>query len=272
MEELKVSVKQTAGKIECNFDEIKQTLKEQMSAYEGVTVSEDEVPIYKKELAALRKFRTAVDTKRKEVKNAYEKPYNDFKEKVDELLAEIDKPIELIDNQLKLFEEDRIRNKRERVSKLYAKEIGEYAEYLPIEKNYDPKWDNKSCADKDIVFDISALKTKVMSDLSIIKGLGSEIEEELLEVYKKNDNNLGLAIQRNSSYVSDKIKVSDQIKRETESKQPKEEPKPSAEAMGALNEAVEAFKTVHFIVSAGDADEVENLLKVSGLSYRRVEG
>lgn len=264
MEELNVAVVQTAGKIECNFDEIKEALKVQMEAYNSLTVTEDEIPIYKKDLAVLRKIRKAVDDKRKAVKTEFEKPYDEFKAKVDELLAEIDKPISTIDTQLKMFEEDRIAAKRERVAVLYEEQVGELIEFLPIDKYYNSKWDNKSTSDNDIKFDISELTTKIKSDLDVIRSLSSEIEPELIDVYKANGNDLAAAIKRNSQYTADKAKIQAQAK--------EEEKKPQPEMMGALDEVVQAFKTVKIVISAEDKEEVQTILDFNGIKYQVLEG
>lgn len=264
MEGLDFQVRQTAGTIECNFNELKAALADQMKNYEGVTVCEDEIPVYKGELAALRKFRTAIDSRRKEVEKAFCAPIDEFKANVKELLAEVDRPISLIDEQLKNFEADRVAAKRERVSTLYEEQVGELIEFLPIDKYYNSKWDNKSTSDNDIKFDISELTTKIKSDLDVIRSLGSEIEPELIDVYKANGNDLAAAIKRNSQYTADKAKIQAQAK--------EEEKKPQPEMMGTLDKVVQAFKTVTFIVSAEDAEEVEGLLNISGISFRKVEG
>ena len=264
MENLDFQVRQTAGTIECNFKELKAALAEQMKNYEGVTVCEDEISIYKGELAALRKFRTAIDSRRKEVEKAFSAPIDEFKANVKELLAEVDRPIELIDEQLKAFEADRVAAKRERISALYEEQVGDLIEFLPIDKFYNPKWDNKSTTDKDIKFDISALTTKVQSELDVIHALNSEIESELIDVYKANDNSLAAAMKRNSQYYSDKAKIQTQAK--------EEEKKPQPEMMGTLNEVVEKFKTVKIVISAEDKEEVQTILDFNGIKYQVLEG
>ena len=134
MQDLNFEVVQTAGKIECNLQEIKEAVAVQMSAYEDAVVTEDTIPSYKGELATLRKIYKAVDDKRKDIKNEYLKPYEQFEAEVKSVLEEINKPIDLINRQLKLFEEDRVLKKQERVSKMYLEQVAEYTEYLPIEQ------------------------------------------------------------------------------------------------------------------------------------------
>lgn len=260
MEELKVS--QQLGSITTNLDAIEKGLKEYMKSYNNYVVTQDSISEDKKTLAELRKFRTTMEDARKSVKKEWEKPYKDFEERYKKVLALVDKPIELIDKQLKMFDEERAAEKLKYIQELYTKEVGEYAEYLPFEDNFDPKWLNVSTKEKDILYDISEKKTKIMSDINVIKGLNSEIEDAVLKVYKDSGNDLAKAIQRNTQYLQDKVKVVASVK---------EEPKPSAESMGPLNDIVQAFKTVKFIVSAEDAQRVENMLSFEDIKYRRVE-
>ncbi len=97
------------------------------------------------------------------------------------------------------------------------------------------------------------------SDLDVIHSLGSEIEEEILSLYRNSDNNLAVAIKRNSDYVSDKIKIQ------------KEEKKPSSEALGTLNDMVELVRTAHIIVSKSDLQAAINALDFNEIKYQIVE-
>lgn len=277
MEELNVVVEQTPGVIKCNLSEIKEALKVQMTAYTSLEITEDKIKVAKSDLATLRKIRTAVDDRRKEIKKAFTEPYDIFEQEVKEVLAVIDEPIGMIDKKLKEFDAARAAEKLNHVKELYAENIGEYEEYLPFDKIFNKKWLNATATDKDVIYDISERKTKVMSDLDVIHALGSEIEEEIIKVYKNNGNDLAMAIKRNSSYMEDKARVKAKAEEEAKAKveaaapAPKEEPKPAPEAMGTLNEVVELTKTVKFIVSKSDEEDVENLLNLSGISFRKVE-
>ena len=70
-----------------------------------------------------------------------------------------------------------------------------------------------------------------------------------------------MAIQRNSQYLADKQKVVEQVK-----EQVKEQPAPvevkSVEQPSQKNK-------VHFIVSIEDAEEVENLLNLGGITFEK---
>lgn len=286
MQELDFQVKQTLGTIDCNFAELKEALAVQMSAYADATVTEDSITSYKKELATLRKIRTAVDDKRKEIEREYNKPVEEFKTQVKSLLEEIDKPIDLINSQLKLFEEDRIIHKRERVSKMYVEQVGEYIKFLPLESNYNPKWDNKSYSDEDIRFDISEKVMKIKSDLAVIEGLNSEIKDDVISTYISSGNDLSKAVARNSQYLADKQKVEKQKEIEAETKvETKVETKEieaetklddykvePTDPLGTLNQIIERTKTAKIIVSMEDLPQIKELLDFSNIKYQVIEG
>lgn len=265
MEELKVS--QELGVISTNLDTIASQLKEQMAEYKDYIVTEDSVTADKKVLADLRKLQKSMEDARKSVKKEWEKPYKEFESKYKNALALVEEPISLISSQIKMFEEEKAQAKLQHIKELYAEEVAGYEEYLPFEKNFNEKWLNVSTKDRDIQYDISEKKTRVMSDLAAIDGLNSEIKDELFIVYRNSDNNLAAVIKRNSDYLADKNRVQEMMKEEVI----KEEKKPSGEAMGDLNNLVELFKTVHIIVSADDLQAAKNALDFSEIHYQVLE-
>lgn len=262
MEEFQVS--QQLGVISSNLDDIETELKAKMEDYKDYEVTKDTITADKKVLADLRKLKTSMEDARKKVKSEWEKPYKDFEAKYKAVLALVEEPINEIDSQLKAFEEQRAAEKKLHVREIYDDNIEDLERFLPFDTIFNSKWLNASTKDQDIVYDISEKKLKVKTDLDAIKALGSEIEEDVIDAYVKAGNNLATAIQRNNQYIADKNRTVKQMEE-------KKETKPVAEAMGTLNDMVNLVKTVHFIVSKDDAEDVENLLTLSGFSYRKVE-
>ncbi len=283
LENLEFQVIQTEGKIECNFDELQKALALQMSAYADVVVDEDSIPQYKGELATLRKIRTAVDNKRKDIKREFLVPLDEFEDNVKKLLEEIDKPIDLINSQLALFEEDRKLKKKERIKKMYETQVGEFIKFLSFEVNFNEKWLNKSTSDNDIAFDISEKLQKVKSDLAVIDGLNSEIKDELIETYRSSNNDLSKAVNRNSQYLSDKAKIEEAKKiaetkiesKETESQNKVETSETKVETNplegSMLNEVVQMTKTAKIIISLDDLEEVTQTLDFMEIKYQLVK-
>ena len=93
--------------IEFNFDELKTELSTRLEKYNNLTYTEETIKQAKDDRAGLNKFKEAIETRRKEIKNLCLKPYNDFEAKVKELTGLIDQPILAIDSQIKNFDNQR---------------------------------------------------------------------------------------------------------------------------------------------------------------------
>lgn len=210
MNEIDVKINPIVGHIDYDFKEVKEALELQMSAYTSLVVTPENIKEAKADLAVLRKIRAATDDKRKEIKRAFMQPYEDMVSDINDLFEIIDKPIAMIDSKLKEYELERVLAKQEHIQELYDSKIGEYAEYLPLEKVQKTKWKNATCTDKEIIYDLSEAITKVRSELDIIKSLNSEIEDELYKVYK--ESGIAAAIQKNTDYIALKAKVTENSK------------------------------------------------------------
>ena len=184
----------------------------------------------------------------------------------------VDEPINLINDQLKLFDEERVAKKREHIKELYDDVMSKQGleRFLPLEKIYDSKWDNVSTKDQEILFDIDGMVLKVKNDLTAIRALNSEIEDECIETYLRFNNDLSMAIQRNSQYLADKQKIAEQAK-EVASPEPQTEvveETPKSAPLQQLDDLAKTIRMHHFIVSEADAEEVRNLLNLSGITFR----
>lgn len=218
MQDLSVNVKQTAGVIECNFDEIEAALRNQMTAYADLEVTEENQDERKKDVAVLRKIKKAVDDKRKEVKRDFDAPLKEFEGKVKTLTGILDEQIDRINDGLTVFEQRRIAEKQAHIETLYHQEIGDLALYLPYEKIRQDRWNNKTCTDGEIISALQEMRLRVQNDLAAIKALGSEIEEKILAAYAASGNQLSVAIQRNTEYIEAKKAAEERVKAEAERK------------------------------------------------------
>ena len=286
MNELEVKVVQNPGSIELNFEEIKEALELQMTAYTSLEITEDKIKDAKADLATLRKISKAVDDKRKSVKREFMQPYEEFNAKVSELLGVINEPITMIDGKLKEFEAKRIAEKQQHLQELYKDNIGELEEYLPYNVLFSSKWNNATTKDKDIIFDISEAKQKVTSDLAVIKALNSEIEDDLLRAYRVSGNNLATAITKNSDYLAAKQRAEERIreeeKRKAEQQRIEEEKKLREEIKEELKEEQEAPVWVDTetgeiipeftfkIIGAENIKSVKDFLDFAEISYQEV--
>ena len=253
MEELKVS--QSVGKISCNFEELKEALELQMTAYTSLEVTEDRLKEAKDDLATLRKMRKAAEDKRKAIKTEFMQPYTEFEEKYKDFISVIDKPITMIDGKLKEFEAKRIEERNQHIKELYAEKIGDYAEFLPLNTIQKPQWSNKTYSDKDIIYEISEAITKVRSDIDVIKALHSEIEDKCITEYRLAGNNLAAAIKANNDFMEAKAVLL------------KPEVKPEA-VIDDLPFDVETF--TFMITGTENIKRVKEYLSFNDISYQEV--
>ena len=76
MEELSLISRQEPGIASLdNFEELKQTLTQQLKVYENIVYTADGLKAAKADKAALNKLKKAIDSRRKEIKEIYMQPY-----------------------------------------------------------------------------------------------------------------------------------------------------------------------------------------------------
>lgn len=165
--------------IDFNFDELKKELETKLEKYNNLTYSEEQLKEAKEDKSGLNKFRTAIETRRKEIKNLCLKPYNDFEIKIKELTGLIDKPILAIDSQLKNFEEMRITAKRADITDFYNSSIDDLKELLPLEKIFNDKWLNSTYKMSNIQKEIIEIIGKTNGDLKVITDLQLDPDMDL---------------------------------------------------------------------------------------------
>lgn len=172
--------------IEWNFDELKQEVTKKANDYMNLVYSDDQVKEAKKDRADLRKFNTALNNKRKEVKGQIMAPYTAFESQIKELTGIVDQAIENIDTQIKGYEEAKRNEKLEKVKEVYKEAIGDLDRTVPFEKIFQERWLNVSTTLKSIKEEISGIYQKVDADLKLINNGGSLFVFEMKEEYLKN--------------------------------------------------------------------------------------
>lgn len=215
MQEINLSVQLQNGIIEANFDSIKAALSAELETYRGMVFTEESKKDAKDTVAYLRKFRNALDDKRKEIKKSYMAPCDAFEAQVNELEKQVDEPINFINQQIAEFERKRIEEKQALIKNIYADTAAEHEEaatYLPLQKIYDSRWENVTTTKKAITEAITDRMVSVEKDLATIRGMESEFEDKGIEKYKTTLE-LSDAIATMNQYQKQKEEI---IRREQE--------------------------------------------------------
>lgn len=173
--------------IDWNFEELKQEITVKANDYMNLVYSNEQMKEAKKDRANLRKFVTALEDKRKEIKRQVMIPYSDFEKKEKELVAIVNQAVSNIDTQVKGYEEGLRQEKLEKVKNIYTEAIGDLDRTIPFEKIFKDSWLNASTTLKSITEEIEEIRNKVGSDLKVINADTSpyvfEMEEEYLKAF-----------------------------------------------------------------------------------------
>lgn len=188
--------------IKANFEETKNALKEWMEPYESVIVTEDALPVAKKDRARIRKVHKHIDDYRKLVKQTYTQPLVRFEDKCKELTAICTKAADAIDVQIKEYEDRARQKKRERIREYFEQCDKQYPEYHEFERIYNPKWENSTYDMDSIMDEIDREIDKVDTGVKTIVSLKSPYQRSLLHDYKLSGDVLAI-LDKNQRLIED---------------------------------------------------------------------
>lgn len=263
MSDFQVSIKQPVI-ITGNFEEMQAELSNMMTAYAGLEVTEENLPERKKDIATLRKIKAAIEDKRKSAKKDYEKPFKAFEAECKKLTGIIDREIDRINADMDVYEQKRIAEKRKVIDRLYAENIGDYADYIPLAIIFRPQWDNKTYTENAIITDIQEAVLTVKTDFQTIDTMCAPWQEECKAVYKVSG--LTGALQRYKDLESAKkaaeasVKASEQ---QTPTPEPMEQEKP-------IEDAVDSDRWVFTITVSNETDAkfIRETCEMFGYEYK----
>lgn len=167
--------------IEWNHVELKTALTNELEKYKHLVFTPDTIADGKRTLADLRRFRTAIEDKRKEVKNQIMAPYLDFEKKVKELTALVDEPIEAIDKQVKNYDEQRRADKLSECESYFNEKAEELnlTGFIRWESVVKAEYGNVSKSMTQITEEIDSALDCICDALKIIDGMDSPYTFEM---------------------------------------------------------------------------------------------
>lgn len=170
--------------IEWNHEELKTALTSELEKYKHLVFTPENITDGKRTLADLRRFKTAIEDKRKEVKKQIMEPYNDFEKKVKELTALVDAPIAAIDKQVKEYDEQRRIDKLAECEAYFDAKADELnlTGFIRWESVTKAEYGNVSKSMTQITEEIDAVLNRVFEALKVIDGMESEYTFEMRQV------------------------------------------------------------------------------------------
>lgn len=170
--------------IDFNYEQLKTELAERLDFYNHLVVTENDIKGAKEDRAKLNKLRTAIDTRRKDIKKEYLKPYNEFEGKIKELTALIDEPIKAIDTQLNTYEEQRKAAKMEKIKTAYEETIDPFIEdIIPLSRILEQSWLNATTSMKKVQEALTNWNESVQDDLAALDMVEEEFKVAVKQKY-----------------------------------------------------------------------------------------
>lgn len=268
---LQVRANYQLGTIEENLEEVEKSIRAYCDQYKGMVVTEEDIPETKKILAEIRKEKDALDTQRKDIKKAWNKPYDAFEKKVKVLLGIYDDTIVEINVQLKEYEDKRVAAKKTGIADVYKEFVPEeLQEYMPLARIYNPKWENATYTYDKIREDINTELGMVKINISSLKGLQSKWEGDALLVLRKGGT-LPEAIQKIKELEEQEATIKASIEAEkAEAAQKAEKPQDKAPEedlpFGRPSEEKMSY-TMVFRASAKDYQRLTDFLDSASIEY-----
>lgn len=258
-----VEVKKNIGTIEDNLDVVEASIRQKLAEYAQVVITQDCIQDGKELLADIRKEKKSLDDERKAIKKAWMKPYEAFEARAKKIIDLYDEPVKLINLQLETYEEDRKAAKRNDIKKIYefvVKENAEIADWLPLEKIYDTKWENATCKDKTIREAMEMAFSQIKISISTIQSMQSAWEEDALNVLK-DTGSLPLAIEKINSLTKQAERIEEVKKAQEEASKAELEAK-RAEDKAVVEEPQELIESETDILFPFAAEKIV-VLKVN---------
>ena len=179
--EFKITKQAQPTALEFNYEELKAEIEEKAKIYEAMVYTDENISDAKSDRATLNKLKTALNDERKRREKEYMLPFEDFKKKVNEIISIIDKPVAIIDKQVKEYETAEKEKKRQDVEGLWR--TMNAPEWLKIEKVWNEKWLNKTCAPATIKAEMGQIIERINGEMTMLENIG-DFSFEAIEIYK----------------------------------------------------------------------------------------
>lgn len=187
MEEIKIIIENPEQGIS-NYEPIKAHAQELAAVYGGLIVDQDAIKDAEKDRAMLRKMAKQASDLRIKIQREHAAKIAKVVDQLSEVSGIFTDAAAKIDGQVKAYDEQRKAARREEIKAIYADEIGEFAEMMPLASLARPQWENKSTTDKAIRDDINAAVINARQAVETIRGFGSKHEAAILSAYFENRN------------------------------------------------------------------------------------
>jgi hypothetical protein len=166
-----------------NFEPLKAAAQEMAAVYGSQLVSVDAIKDAKADMAMLRKLAKSASDMRIKIEREHAAKIATVTKQLKEVAGIFTDAAAKIDTQVKEYDEQRKAARMEEIKQIYAEEVGDMADILPLDRLMRPDWLNKSTTTKTIRDDLQAVIINAQTGIEQIKGLCSIHENAILSAF-----------------------------------------------------------------------------------------
>ena len=166
-----------------HYEPLKAAAQELASVYGSQLVSPDAIKDAKSDMAMLRKLAKTASDMRIKIEREHAAKIATVTKQLKEVAGIFTDAAAKIDTQVKEYDEQRKAARMEEIRQIYAEEVGDMADILPLGKLMRQDWLNKSTTTKAIRDDLQADIINAQTGIEQIKGLCSIHENAILSAF-----------------------------------------------------------------------------------------
>lgn len=268
---------QELAPIQANLEQIKGYVLGVVAKYQNASYTDEQMKLAKADRAELRHLKEDIDTKRKQVKAAWNAPYLAFETQIKEITALIDDPVALIDGQIKEWEERRKAERRNKLEDVFNR-FNQFGALISFEKVVEPEMLKMSITDSKATTLLTRKMEKVTEEIAQLESVvDPQFRTECVAVYTQTLN-LAQAILHASTLKAEKAKqeaVLGAVEPETPASKPLQEAQDEIEDIFAdipMADPDQRPETRRFIITGTPAqvNDLKRLAAEMGLKMREV--
>jgi hypothetical protein len=166
-----------------NYEPLKAAAQELAAVYGSQLVSPDAIKDAKTDMAMLRKLAKSASDMRIRIEREHAAKIATVTKQLKEVAGIFTDAAAKIDTQVKEYDEQRKAARMDEIKQIYAEEVGDMADILPLDRLMRPDWLNKSTTTKTIRDDLQAVIINAQTGIEQIKGLCSIHENAILSAF-----------------------------------------------------------------------------------------
>lgn len=179
-----------SGKVEDNLSQLTTWVNGYVDQYKGLIVNEETRPAAKKDLAEIRKVKTACEEERKTLKKVWMMPYEEWLKRYEAALSPILDLEAEISTQIKALDDAETARRVEARKSILA-DMAAASEIPVFDWMWSAQWENKSFLETAFKREAKALIDRVAADLQVIR---DDHDTDLLLLEYRKHGNLSLSI------------------------------------------------------------------------------